>query len=456
VTDTLTIPPHDQEAEAAVLGTMLLEHRALAEVCDILKPSDFYSEQNQRLYEVMRRLHEERTPCDLVTVQGALSDQGWLHDVGGAPYLLRLHESAETAAMAGHYAQRVMMKSQQRQLLKLGTILVGKAGSEDPIKLCEQIMREAARIQQGTSDEFVPLSSVLSELIDELERQFDSDKHTWGVPTNIPELDRLISGWTPATYTVLASRPRIGKTALMWQQATQAAEAGHKVAVFSLEMSGPALGRRWLSTKLEIELSQVMAARFARERMEDVVEVSGKAAKWKLWVCERSDLTISQLRAQARRLARLNDGLDIVAVDYLQLLRADGRCASRNEEIGEVSRGLKALAQELRCSLLVLSQLSRDCEREKRWPRLSDLRDSGTIEQDADLVVFLVYPVWDRRWYGTTPEQQREAKGKRIIYVAKQRNGDTGRFEVSWSGAYQRFAGLEERREGDAPYWMSD
>jgi len=449
------VPPQDMVAEQAVLGSMLVGRDAVSQAVDALVETDFYSAQHQYLFRVIRGLHRRDVPIDLVMVQGALQDGGHLEEAGGLPYLLRLQDEG-LPAMQEHYIGRVLEQSQRRELMAMAADVARRAGAEDPMTMCEEVAKTLGRIQRTAGDGFEQIGDVLGRVIDEIDEQMKSDHHTWGIPSEIRRLDELISGWTPSSYTVIGARPRIGKTAFAWQQAVQAAEAGGKVLFFSLEMAANALGRRMLSSRLEIELSQVMGARFERSRMENVVEMSAAASDWKLWICERADLTIGELRAQARRMATIQRGLDLIVVDYLQLLKAGYRCSSRNEEIGEVSRGLKALAQELRVPVIVLSQLNRECEREKRWPRLSDLRDSGSVEQDADLVLFIVWPIWMREWAGTTPEAQREARGKRVLYVAKQRNGDTGKIEVSWSGAYQRFAALEASREGPASWWIDE
>lgn len=445
----LRAPPSDLAAEQATLGAMLLEREAILEVRDILKPEDFYSPQHQTLYRRMLDLFATDQAVDVVTLQGALQDHGELVEVGGTPYLAALQDSGVTAAMIGRYSGVVRRKSQQRQIIVLAQRWRQEAYGADPEELCYAISREVYGISSSGAEGFEPLSEVLGTVLEQLERQVASEQHVLGIPTGLAKLDETISGWAKGTYNVIAARPGMGKTALALQQCIHAAGIGRSVALFSLEMSNPALGRRYIAHSIEVELRRVMTARFSRDRWDDIVEVCAKTAEWKFWLCKRADLRVAELRTQARRLAKKRGGLDLVVVDYLQLVGAEAH-GSRNEIMTEVSHGVKALAIELDCAVLALSQLSRAGEQANREPKLSDLRDSGTIEQDADLVLFIDYPRWDKLFMGGETRPR-----KRRFDIAKHRNGPVGRFDVAWTEEFQRFAALDTQHE-EQPYWAQD
>ena len=444
------VPPQSIESEQATLGAMLMERDAIAEVVDVLTPEDFYTPQHQAIFRAAVDLYRAGKVVDFVTMQGQLTEAKALEMAGGVTYLMDLQGSAPTAAAASHYAGNVLTASQQRQLMQKGMELVRRAQEEDPQSLATDLSAWLYALSAHTTDDFLRFRDVMAGVIGELEQQVASEKHTLGIPTSIQRLDELVSGWTPSTYYVIASRPNIGKTAFALQECVLAAKQGQRVAVFSLEMSAAALGRRHLASTLEVALNDVMNARLGEHDMDRVVDVGSDTQDWRFWLSSVPDLRISQLRAQARRLAMKEGGLDLVVVDYLQLVGADTKGQNRNGEITEISRGLRALTNELNCATLVLSQLNRSCEIERRAPRLSDLRDSGAIEQDADVVLFLDWPYWAPEFQQYPASKEHPNKRLRRFDVAKQRNGPKGFFDVAWSGEFQRFADLERRRaEGE-------
>ena len=449
------VPPQSLEAEQAVLGAMLMERDAIAQVVDVLEPEDFYSPQHQALYRVMVDMFNDSEPVDLVTVQTRLQNRGQLEEAGGTSYLLALQESAPTAASISHYAAIVKDKATLRALIRAGREiqeLAQGAGDED-VQLLVVQAQKALQAVDGRADmeEFQRWRDVLGQTIEELGKQMEDERHTLGISSGIQRLDSTISGWQRGMYYLVAARPSVGKTAFALAQCGQAASLGVKVAMFSLEMTAQAMARRHLARSLEIDLSALTSARFGRDRMDDIVRVSAETQDWHFYICQRSDLRIGRLRAEARQLARRVGGLDFIAVDYIQLIAPDTRGRSRNDEITEVSAGLKAMCLELNCSLVALSQLSRDSEKERRLPRLSDLRDSGSLEQDADVVIFLSWPTW----LADFQSDGRPNKNLRRVDVAKQRNGPARWFDVAWSGAYQRFADLERDRD-DTPWWTEE
>ena len=449
------IPPQALDAEQAVLGAMILERAAIVAVVDSLAPADFYSPQHGLLYAAIVDLYGENRPVDLVTVLERLRDRDQLESVGGETYLLELQTGGTTAVLAEQYAALVKDKATLRALIRAGGEIqaIGQEAADQDVRLVVAQAQKLLQAVDGRADMegFLRWRDVLGQTISELETQLDAERHTLGISSGIRRLDDTISGWQRGTYYLVAARPSVGKTAFALAQCGQAASVGSRVAMFSLEMTAQAMARRHLARSLEIDLAALTNARFDRDRMDDVVRVSAQTQDWQLYVCQRSDLRIGQLRAEARQLARKIGGLDFIAVDYIQLIAPDARGRSRNDEITEISGGLKAMCLELDCSVVALSQLSRDSEKERRLPRLSDLRDSGSLEQDADVVIFLSWPTWltDFQIEG------RPNKNLRRVDVAKQRNGPARWFDVSWSGAYQRFADLERDRDGEQ-WWTND
>ncbi len=442
------VPPQSLEAEHATLGSMLVEREAISAVAGVLCAADFYRPQHGALYQAMIDMFNASEAVDIVTLQARLQDREQLERVGGTNYLIELQESAPTAAAVGHYARIVKDKATLRNLIRAGGEIARAAqaaGDEDVQSVVATAQRMLAEVDKGAGgmEGFLPWSEVLKSTYNEFEVQMKAEKRTIGIPTGLSALDRTISGWQPGTYYVIAARPSIGKTAFALAESTEAAARGQRVAMFSLEMTAGAMVRRHWARRLELDLTRINNATVSQEDVDGLARVCNEGYKWPLYVCERSDLRIGQLRAQARHLAQKIGGLDLVVVDYLQLLGPDTRGRSRNDELTEVSAGLKAMCLELDCAVMALSQLSRDCEKERRVPRLSDLRDSGSIEQDGDVVIFLSWPIWLPEFQ----ENGRPNKGLRRVDVAKQRNGQARWFDVAWAGPFQRFADLERNRE---------
>lgn len=444
-------PPQDLAAEQATLGAMLMEREAILRVRDILTPEDFYSPQHGMLYRRILDLFTANQAVDVVTLQSTLQDHDQLEEVGGLSYLADLQMGTPTAAMVARYAGVVKEKSTRRRLRALGADIMARADRDELAALCEDAATKLYGISSAGQDDFEPLPDVLARVLDQLEEQVDSDRRVVGIPTGIAGLDRTISGWQVGTYNVIAARPGIGKTAFALEQSIRAAEGGKRVAFFSLEMTAESLGRRYIAHGIEEELRKVTGGWIARDRWDDIVTICAKTADWQFWLCKRADLRASELRAQARMLAGRVGGLDLIVVDYMQLVTADVS-GSRNEEMTQISQMLKAMSLELNCGLLALSQLNRAAERERRPPRLSDLRDSGSIEQDADLVLFIHYPTWDDRF---TDGEERPRK--RRLEIAKHRNGPVGWCDVSWTEEFQRFQNLHEATETEEDrHWMRE
>lgn len=432
-------PPINVEAEQAVLGAMMLEQRNIAAVAPMLRDTDFYADGHRVLFSAILRLYQAQEPADLVTLSARLGPGG-LRQVGGESYLVELQSAASFAV--AHHARLVRGKAVQRELIRFAQQLQADAQTWQPeaegaLDLCGEAQRRLYEIGARRAEAWQPFGEALTRTMYQMEEQRNSERHVWGLPSQLYDLDDLISGWTPSTYYILASRPSVGKSAFALQQSIQLAEAGKRVAYFSLEMSAEGLARRAFAHMIRRALRDVLHARLEVTEWEGLMSVCARAADWKFWLCERSGLTLVEIANLARRLAA-TDGLDFLVVDYLGLIRAEARHRSEHERMTEISAAMQALAKELKVPLLALHQLNRDCEREGRLPRKSDLRESGSLEQDADVIILL------HRAYDIRTEAQDTA---RLVIVDKQRNGPTGAAKMLWTGAYQRFASLERREE---------
>ena len=431
-----TKQPYDELAEQAVLGAMLTEREAIRRVVDTLREADFYGMQHREIYRAICGLYRANKPALIVTVLDALGDRAAA--VGGLSYLLELQEVMGTAAAVEHYAEIVRKHSRWRRLMKLGRSVWERAQAEDDAEaISSEAAEELYQIGAGKAASFQHFGrEVASEVVDRIEAQRASGRGTVGVGTGIPKLDDLISGWCPSTYYILAARPSVGKSALAWQTAVEAARQGYRTVVFCLEMSSVMMGLRYLARQVPKDLTALIEGKVDSAEWNTVVRVLGESYQWPLFLCQRSDLTISQMRSEVRKLTSTEGKIDLVVVDYIGLMNVEHR-ASRNEEVSEISRGIKAMTQELGCAALAISQLNRQNEVDRRQPELRDLRDSGTLEQDADVVTFLHFPWWEANW----PESQR------WMVVAKQRNGACRRFLLHWNGTYQTFGEMSGRDE---------
>ena len=445
------VPPQSLEAEQAALGAMLMEREAIARVVDLLEPDDFYSPQHQLLYRVILDLFNDSAPVDLVTVQARLQDRGQLEQAGGTSYLLTLQESAPTAAAVGHYARIVREKATLRALLRAaGEIrnLVhtsGDEGVETILDRCEQAVFAVS--ERTITPAFTPLRDLLGETYDRIDEMQESHRPGTGLLTGYDDLDALTSGLQPSDLIVIAARPSMGKTALALNIGSYIAKTQHKtVAAFSLEMAKEQLALRLLCSEAGVNQQNVRQGFVDRGDMDRIAIAASELYKAPMYFDDTPSMTVLEMRGKARRL-RSEHGLDLIIVDYLQLVSGYGRFENRNQEISQVARSLKALARELRVPVIALSQLSRAVEARghPRRPLLSDLRESGSIEQEADVVAFIYRPAY----YG---DQELRAAGyldtdRHIaeIIVSKQRNGPTGTVRLAWLDEYVRFENLEER-----------
>jgi replicative DNA helicase len=445
------VPPQSLEAEQATLGSMLMEREAIARVVDLLEQDDFYSPQHQMLYRAMLDLFNDSEPVDLVTLQARLQNRGQLEQAGGTSYLLSLQEAAPTAAAVQHYARIVREKATLRGLLRAaGEIqhLVQSLADEEVEVTVDRAEQEIFKVADRTiTQAFTPIRDLLSETYDRIDEMQETHRPGTGLSTGYDDLDSLTSGLQASDLIVIAARPSMGKTALAVNIASHIAKTQNKtVALFSLEMAKEQLALRLLCSEARVNQQNVRQGYLERGDMDRIAIAASELYKAPMYLDDTPTMTVLQIRGKARRL-RAERGLDLIIVDYLQLVSGYGRFENRNQEISQVARALKALARELRVPVVALSQLSRAVEARghPRRPLLSDLRESGSIEQEADVVAFIYRPAY----YG---DQELRAAGyldsdRNVseILVAKQRNGPTGTVRLSWLDEYVRFENLEER-----------
>ncbi|UCC68618.1 MAG: replicative DNA helicase [Armatimonadota bacterium] len=445
------VPPQSKEAEQATLGAMLMEREAIARVVDILDPEDFYSPQHQMVYRAMIDLFNDSDPVDLITLQARLQDRDQLQEIGGTPYLATLQETASTAAAISHYAKIVREKSILRALIRAGgeiRSLAHSAADEDVESVVDRCEQEVFSVGERTiTPAFTPIRDLLGETYDRIDEMQESHRPGTGLLTGYDDLDSYLSGLQASDLVVVAARPSMGKTALALNIACYVAKTQNKtVAVFSLEMAKEQLALRLLCSEAGVNQQSVRQGYIDRGDMDRIAIAASELYKTPVYLDDTATMSVLQIRGKARRL-RAEHGLDLIIVDYIQLVSGYGRFENRNQEISQVARSLKALARELRVPVVALSQLSRAVEARghPRRPLLSDLRESGSIEQEADVVGFIYRPMY----YG--PEELRAAgyletdRNLAEIIIAKQRNGPTGIVRLAWVDEFVRFENLEER-----------
>jgi replicative DNA helicase len=439
------LAPQAIEAEQSVLGSILIDADAILRVGDFLKPADFYRSQHADIYEAMLALHGQREPIDLVTLGDELRRRDRLDGVGGPAYLTSLMNAVPTAVHAEHYGRIVERKAVLRNLIgaagKIAAVGYEEANdAEVAIDRAESILFEIS--QRRTDGGFQSLSILLGQAYDRLEYLHEHRGQILGVPTGLSQLDALLGGLQPSDLIILAARPSVGKTSLALNIAQHASvREGKKVAVFSLEMSKEQLALRLLSAETGINPRPLQTGFVDETDWSKIAIVMNDMAAAPMWIDDSPALSVMELRTKARRLEAEQRGLDLVIVDYLQLMQSStpNKDNNRVQEVSEISRGLKQLARELKVPVVALSQLSRGVEqRGSAEPRLSDLRESGSIEQDSDVVIFLY------REAEQNPESEVELiKAK----VAKHRNGPIGEVPLQFRKANTRFYTVAAREE---------
>jgi len=428
--------PQNLEAERSILGAILLDNHALNAAIENLKPEDFFLEQHRRVFNQMIALGENQQAIDLVTLTESLHRVGELESSGGAPYLAALADGMPRVSNVEHYARIVREKALLRNLIHAThniqqRALEGEDGADTILDNAESSIFALAedRVKAG----LIPVKDIVRDNFERLEKIFREGKSITGVSTGYTELDKLLSGLQPSELLILAARPSQGKTALALNFAENISiRAGMPVAFFSLEMSKESLLQRLVASVAQIDAHKFRTGHLSREDWRRMTEALGTISNAPLWIDDAGSTSVLEIGAKARRLKR-EKGLSLVVVDYLQLITGRGRFGNRQEEVSSISRALKGLAKELQIPVLVLSQLTRAPEREERGPQLSDLRESGAIEQDADVVMFIYRPHWSKM--DASPEERDQAE----IQVAKQRNGPTDKVRFVFRSRLTRF-----------------
>ncbi|HXL01669.1 MAG TPA: replicative DNA helicase [Candidatus Atribacteria bacterium] len=432
------VPPHDLEAEQATLGSMLLDKEALLRVLDILQPEDFYKENHRLIFESIVELFEEDQACDIVTLVAKLRQKNQLEAVGGMDYVTQLVNIVPTAANAEYYAHIVEEKSIFRSVINLCTRIIRESYNSDldAKELLDRAQNWILQLsQKKIRYDFVPLKAIINEAFDRIEELYHRDEHVTGVPSGFVDLDLITAGFQPSDFVVVAARPGMGKTSLCLNIAQYVGTKKNvPVAIFSLEMSKDQIAQRMLCSEARIDAAKVRKGFIAEREWPELARAAGRLAEANIFIDDTPSISVLELRAKSRRLKAEKD-LGLVIVDYLQLMRGYGRPENRQQEISEISRSLKAMARELNVPVIAVSQLSRAVEqRTPKRPQLSDLRESGAIEQDADLVLL----IYREDYYNPNSSK----KGIAEIIVAKQRNGPIGTVDLMFQKDYARFENL--------------
>ena len=438
------IPPHNTEAERSVLGAILVQNEAYHRVVEVgLEARDFYRETHQKIFEVLSFLSNRGEPVDLVTLTSALRDRSWYDSIGGTAALTGLFEDAFAVSNVSHYARIIRDKAILRRMIDVTGEIAGDAF--DGVEDVEVFLDDAERKVFSVSDvkltkSFASMSSILVENMHSIEELSAKKENVTGLATGFHELDRITSGLQGGQLIIIAGRPAMGKTSLVISAAQNAAITDKAViALFSLEMSKEELGFKFLSGLSKIDSKRLKIGRLADRDWPKLAEAADKLSKSKIFIDDSGDLTVMDMRARCRRLQSVEKSIDLIIVDYLQLMKGSKAASkgdgSREREISEISRNLKALAKELKVPIIALSQLNRGLEsRQDKRPMLSDLRESGAIEQDADIVAFV--------YRDEVYNKESEHRGIAELIIAKHRAGETDTVRLAWLPEYTLFANL--------------
>ena len=432
------IPPHSREAEQSALGAVLVSKEALADVIQILKPDDFYDSAHKEIYSAIWNLYEDDKNVDIITVSDALKRRGSLEAAGGRAYIADLPNMAPLAINAAGYAEIVAEKANLRALIAAADEIKNSGYDEgveagDILDKAEQRIFDISQKRQKT--DYSPLKDVLQDNIDMIDRASKTDGTITGLPTGFKKIDEITNGLQKSDLIILAARPSMGKSAFalnLARNATKKADAS--VLIFNLEMAKTQLGLRLLSMEANIKTQNLQTGRLSGDEWHHISLAVDKLAATKIAIDDTPGISILEMKNKCRRMKK-EQGLDLVIVDYLQLMESEGRTENRAQEISKISRAFKLLARELDCPVIVLSQLSREPEkRTDHRPIQADLRDSGSIEQDADIIIFLYR---DEYYY-----EDSEDKGICEVNIAKHRNGPTGTVKLTFVGDYTRFTDM--------------
>jgi replicative DNA helicase len=444
--DMRKLPPQSLEAEMSILGGILIDNEAINRTLEILVPDDLYRESHRKILRAMIELNERGEPCDLITLTTILKKKGELEEVGGGAYLATLVDFVPMAANIAYYCKIVKEKCITRRLISAATDIVSK-GYEDKVEV-EELLDEAQKVILQISENklrpaYYQVCDILKDTIKNIELLYEKKELVTGVPTGYTDLDKLTAGFHAGDLVIIAGRPAMGKTTFAMNAAEYAAiacEKSYPAAIFSLEMPKEQLVERLLCSLARVDLSRLRSGHLQENDWPKLTKAAGRLHDAKIFIDDTPSISVMELRSKARRLKSEHD-LGLVVIDYLQLMRGGPNPESRQQEISEISRSLKALAKELSIPVIALSQLNRSLEqRTDKRPMMSDLRESGAIEQDADIIMFVYRgEVYDK--------ENEDLKGKAEVIIGKHRSGPTGTVDLAFRGEYTRFENLSPREE---------
>ncbi len=434
--------PHSMEAEQSVIGSMIMDREAIVVASELISSEDFYNKQYGVLFETMCELNDAGSPVDLVTLQNRLQSKDVPPEVSSLEFVRDILSAPLITANIKHYTNIVAEKSTLRKLIRLNEEIANACygGKESLEYILEDTEKRVFQlVQKRTTDAYVPIRQVVMNAMDKIEAAAKNKGSVTGIPTGFLDLDYRTAGLQPSDLILIAARPSMGKTALMLNLARNVAfKKNLCMAVFSLEMSKEQLVNRMFSMESNVDSQKLRTGQLNDQEWEKLIESAGVIGKSSLIIDDTPGISIAELRSKCRKY-KLEHGLSVIMIDYLQLMTGSGRTDSRQQEISDISRSLKSLARELSVPVIALSQLSRAVEqRPDHRPMLSDLRESGAIEQDADVVMF----IYRDEYYNKDSEK----RGITELIIAKQRNGPIGTVELAWIPEYQRFANLEHRK----------
>ena len=434
--------PHDADAEQAVLSSILMDKDAAAEAFELIKADDFYSPENMEVFRAALQLYTKGDPIYVLTVKNQLEENGVFAEIGGVETLANIAAAVGSSVNVKSYAKIVEEKSVLRRLIKLSGELseISYKGADDINVILDKAEKGIFDVMQNrNTDSFASIMDVAYNTFSNIEKIYNSNEKITGISTGFTDFDAKTAGLQKSDLILIAARPSMGKTAFVLNVAQYAAVRDHvPVAIFSLEMSKEQLVNRMLCAEALVDAQKVRTGELNSDDWSKLVESMGVLSEAPIYIDDTPGITAMEIRAKCRRL-KIEKGLGLVVIDYLQLMSGSGRSDSRQQEISEISRSLKAIAREIEAPVIALSQLSRACEaRSDHRPMLSDLRESGAIEQDADLVAFLYR---DEYYFPEKTEKKNQAE----LIIAKQRNGPTGTVNLTWLGQYTKFANMENR-----------
>jgi replicative DNA helicase len=433
---TNRIPPHNTDAELSVLGAMLESKEAIANVVEVLNAGDFYTPAHALVYAAIMDLYGAGRPADAITVAEELARRGELENIGGRPYILGLLEAYPTASSAAHYARIVEEHALLRRLIEAGTLVqeIGFSMPEDVEDALDKSEEVIYRVgDRRLRDDVQPIHKLLVENMEAIEALYDRGANVTGLASGFPDLDDMTAGFQPSNLVIVAARPSMGKSAIMSDFALYAAvQQAAPVVIFSLEMSRHEMVQRFLSSQARVDSQRLRRGSLQEQDWTRLSAALGRLAEAPIFIDDSASITLMEMRAKCRRL-KAKHGLGLILIDYLQLMQSPRRSENRQQEVSDISRSLKMLAKELAVPVICASQLNRGVEyRQDKRPLLGDLRESGAIEQDADIVMFL--------YRDEVYNPDTEEKGEAELLVAKHRNGPTGKVRLAFMNQYTKFA----------------